>query len=436
MGNDSNSETLGEKEQMVSRLISLVATFEAFSTLTGFPSMVYMSFGEAMSQYKLNTFLDALKSNDISKSSYKESMKPFQTLTSSPDGLENNMVKEVFGDANSLYKAFKDQYITTDLPPLGPAKEVPHAYAVKMRTICAQLYYNLHSYTIAEAGSRMINRSDLTPMQYSNVLNDCTALVDIITKNVAFDPTNTHETYLEDVFNVVKDEQFNTVIKDPIKQQFFMWTFTPFFIYRYILNFLPNAVYTPADKGVRSMSVRRIAIMCVYMFNLYMIYGLYRVCAKHEPSGEATTVLRMIMDSHVVWAFNQEAMAVNKEMDLTQFHKQTSNSFNKSRKIHQTNREIELARNNLNTVIGNEQQVRKDLKKTVTIKWVWFAFLIMYLVGCVSMVVVGFIASGESNAAAAMRTLLPVIVKAMYINSGIYLVALFITWLVQTSRKM
>lgn len=377
----TESQTIGIK------LVSIVKSYEMFINLTKFPLMFYLDGGVVPDTSVLTTLMTAMQDNDTNKASYTLSMNAIMVACA------NRSIPPSREMQNSLMNVFNTIIAVFAKPPtpLGPASGVPGEYDSAIRLICTanakafqttlkKMLIDRNMNNMAASMSELSSVSDVAATVHMNMIN-------IIEANCDFTPTMSLDEYLGKVYNVVQNKAINMVIANKFERQIFMLSFTPYFIFRYITKFIPSAVYTPADKGVRSATLRRVAIMCVYMFILYTLYGAYRLSSQIDPASSSTASLRLLIDSTATYVFNQDSLEMSNRKSLDALNARAQIFRDSSTGMNTLNREVESSRSKMTTTITSVTQLNAPYDSAVMQKRVWFAFLIIQIVVMLSLLV-------------------------------------------------
>jgi len=159
----------------------------------------------------------------------------------------------------------------------------------------------------------------------------------------------------------------------------FFLCFLPYFSFLYIYNVLPTTTLTSGNNGSRNGLVRRFAILALYKVFMYSIYGTYKMSVLFDPSSQSTMQLRQILDTNISALFDQETNKIMTSTILQTLNQNTKTNMNQMSSLQQQNGKVTMNRSNLNNILIYQDRATQDLAKAKQTKWLWFAFLIVYV---------------------------------------------------------
>ena len=369
---------------MISSMLSIVQSYEIFKNTTFFPLMLYNN------SLNPNSISDNVFSNllgNLKNASNVQAAMKFLTDLSDPkirfsDTRTDDTTLEYYlflsntNVVDNLVNTF-----TQPFPAIGPSDSLPTQYDFAMRQVFLYVFYNIYSILLkrvqntsvaAVYQSSFLNINSLTSASFAT-----TDLLSYISSNAYFDPSMDLSTYIGNIFSLV--QSYVGPISDPLIKNIFMCAYYPYFTYNYITNFIATKTIQANNKAPRSMIVRRMAILCTYMFQVYVIYSVYNMTIEWEPSSDKSAKLRMIMDNAVTQAFNQEKY-MDDGLSVSDVHQEALNNFKLSDVLSKNNRDISLTRNNLNSVINEDARLTKSVNRSNISKLIWTILLIVYIV--------------------------------------------------------
>lgn len=387
----------------------------------------------------------------IPKSVYDDKLKIFKTYyvdmtTTSQYDTSNTSTAAFVGmfkgiidgssTGDSLYSNIVGSY-KIPLPAIGPAvkNEVCKQHISTMELMFKVMFYALYK-TIQ---TKTVNNSSQNLSAYASSLDSYDTLTsfnlyvdarlrEIYTREV-FNTDMDFATYMSSVVNGINDAGFKTRKNpaDNTERYLFYIAFYPYFLYRYFSHFvLPSPYADATSKGSRNVYVRRQGILNMYMFQIYMLFSVYVLFARLEPSGEKANAVRMVMDTNAINLFVQESDSMDTEKLTKTLNTATEAALSKTHSMTQTNRDIEMSRNNINKVLNNEPKTNAALKKAIALKWFWMSMLVVY--GVFAIAAIALYHLGGEN----IKKMIPGLVQLV---SAIYIVGLSISGMVYVANK-
>jgi hypothetical protein len=170
------------------------------------------------------------------------------------------------------------------------------------------------------------------------------------------------------------EAQVDPIQRNPLVMRIFLSCYFPYFMFDFILGNVALAQMNSLDKAPRFFMLRRFAVLSAYMTLFYIAYSLYDV----NPS-EAKFVMSQINDRLFAKEMDHD---ISGALTYADVHQDTTNNASLSQDLNKINQDIVSSRSNLNKALYNDVSINNDLKRSVAVKWVWFSFLIVTIVGC------------------------------------------------------
>jgi hypothetical protein len=431
-----------DSEDVIKNISSFVHTYEHFCNQTKFPYPLYNKF-ERMTPAEILDVLNYL-SNENNTNAVEVVNYFIEKCTdiSNTDGyvLNNDTTVRKPGyqymfpigptSTDNMYILLTSSY-TDPLPALGPAQDdtIMQLYMSKMLTMFTMVFfmvYNVLAVKISNIGGSQFSSKFGYLASFASFYGEVQALCNVLFQYEAFNTSMTLDTYIKNITTNVYDKTVNKIFTEPIKRQLFIACFYPYFVYKYMCNFiLPSPKLSATSKGSRNAYVRRAAIMGVYMYHAYFFFSVYVLSARISPSSDFTYKLRMIMDSNAIHPFNQES--INDSGQVTALEDKAKQAFQMSTRIDNTNREIEMSRSNINKVLGAEPALKKRLKKATVIKWLWFGMIMVYIVLISVIYILAKLPIG--------KTRVPLLISIGQITSIVTIIGLCLSGTIYVSKK-
>jgi hypothetical protein len=156
--------------------------------------------------------------------------------------------------------------------------------------------------------------------------------------------------------------------------------FLPYFNYLYLLSFLPTAHIVSSNLAPRDGVIRGLAILSIYKFISYFLFGVYQVIAEIDPSHAIVQQLLNIMDMNVTSLFNNQIENVNHTLRNVQSESSHQRLAQNISNLEGVNQQITMARSNVNNISNNQTAITKLQIRNAAYKWVWLAILITFLI--------------------------------------------------------
>jgi hypothetical protein len=348
----------------------------------------------------------------------------------------------------NIFSTLTSNY-TTPLPALGPAEDntVISKYIDSMLDVFSMVFYMVYNVlsTAADVGGSQYKPKLPANLNFPSFNTKVQSLCATIFQFDAFTTSMSLDEYIEKITANLYDPTINTVFTEPLQNQLFIICFYPFFTYKYICNFIvPSPKLSAADKGSRNVYVRRAAIMSIYMFHAYFFFSFYGLSARISPSSDFTTKLRQLLDSNAIHPFTQESLMDNDQLDA--LDGKTNAAFEITSRIEQTNREIEMSRTNINTVIFAEPKMNARLKRAKIAKWIWFSLFVVYvliiLIFCIILIqgkaaigVPGIESKFLNETGISLEDFLNKVASGGNIVSALFIIVLCISGIIYASKK-
>lgn len=363
--------------QLVSSLVSIVTTYESFKANTGFPVLLYNNILD-LQPTAFNKMMSDISENTTSQK-YSKTLDTLRAYCDMRSPLSNASSRNV--TSSVIAGAITD--LAVPLPPIGPSALVPEEYHKVVMKICIKVYSLMYA-NIREKIQQVPSASSFT-LNFPNTTTDgtvisTTSLCNEIVRYIAFYANMSLPDFLTNVYTLVYDNVINTHIKDPVQRELYTACFTPYFVFIYFKNFIAEAISTPANKAPTNFIVRRAAILCVYNFLMYMIFGLYELASALAPSSKNTLLLRQILDTQITSVHNQESIDEEANSEYINLHEATRSAFDISRRITKNNRDIELTRNNLTNVAANQSKLDGPFTRAQIHYHLWLIIAIVFFI--------------------------------------------------------
>lgn len=427
--------------ETILELYSFLTTFEQFSKNVRFPHILYNTFayntlGTTNQAQAFMIFLDNITDPSTSYvSMIDETIRQFTDVSSINTYVFDSMptpMYDVFFPSNSkatgtLFNKIMELY-QTPLEPIGPTvadsadKAVTNTYLKNMGDVFGMVFYMvLHTlYSNLTNSDNTKKNAILNYIQSSNIcIEKCRLLCEKIFNAENFNTNMTSRRYVDGLVSLVFNQVTNTVLTNNYVKKIFVICFYPFFIFKYISNFIISTNGPHGnEKGSRSAYVRRFAIQSMYMFQIYTLYSIYTIATRISPSDERTQKLRLVLDSNAIYPFLQEYNAMMEGSEKIGVN--TTSSFQLTNKISDANREIEITRNNINNIINAQPELNSALKKAKLRKQIWIIVLILYISFTFTML---FLVDASSNNVDKMKSYIGYIQIVSYLLIAILCVS-------------
>lgn len=417
-----------ENDQIIKRLVGIVQTHEQFNKQSYLHSLLAVDFNHSTLLRTLTSIYDS--------SSYSVIMNSFAALT--PENLdsttliEDKFKKIIVDGASQRYGAVHS------FKALGTTSLISHLnhYEDSMKVMCG---FILRYIVEGIESNTNVNSSLTTSQRFRSSAITLEAsrgpsmskidelLTDVI-KYTNFSPSQDASRYISDLFdtlmnnkNILDKYKATPIYLDKMMIKLVFIAYYPYFLFKYITNHIAVADLEAENKAPRNAYIRRYAVICAYVFQLYTMYTIYKLSARFYPTDPETSKLRLTMDTSILYLLNEEESQLNIESAVESLHGQTQSTFEKTRSLDSIAREIEAVRNNLKTIAMNEAELNADVAKSATAKWVWLSFLLLYIVFAV--VVLVFLRENE------------MMFTGLYIVSGTLALILLIIGVVNVAKK-
>ena len=372
------------KSSYYANLTSMLISFERFRSTVCFPTLMYLN-TDQLSLDVVRTKLTGLRANATSAQSLEETIGIVNSLVNYD--IENFGIttsQYLFSNSDSLFSTMTSSY-SKYMQAIGPQATVPNDYALNMMALCIEQFIMVNNtFQTKLQSTDLIQRIEGTSMTAS-----LSSLCSHIITNVTFSPEETFDEFADHVNKLVHDST-NMYVTDPIRRQLFMISFMPYFALQYIINFIAQSTLSGKGKAPQNAYVRRFAILCVYIFHYYIIFSAYNASIKYDPAGTHSIKLRLILDNIITNILNQEDAAMDFMNQFRKSHQTTKKSFDLTKRIYETNRQIESIRNKLSTVLANEATLTPQYKKAMMLKWMWLSFLSIYITFFIVIMIIPF----------------------------------------------
>jgi hypothetical protein len=297
--------------------------------------------------------------------------------------------------------AFMRQLVNTfgeKLEPVGPyfdkfknAKDTigyPVAYITNIRILCDEVFKLYFVQLMARCVASPTDCSDFKTgiTKETAILVNTTIINNEITGKLYEYIDDIESPSLEAFLQRLYEGIANYYLENPVNVRagrynwshlnLFFVCYLPYFYMSFITSYIPTRTVVGTNKAPRSQDVRGIAILAMYKFTMYTMFGAYKVIIRHDPSNDLAVKMRQNIDLNTTMLFNKEfdaLLGLGDDIPDTEVVQYALNS------LSDTNREIEMARSNINNILVNNVEATSEVKRNTSIKWAWFSFWIIYL---------------------------------------------------------
>lgn len=155
----------------------------------------------------------------------------------------------------------------------------------------------------------------------------------------------------------------------------------PYFCFLYVVSQMPPKEASSTVHALRNNNLRGQAVLTIYKFIAYVLYGTYMLVSQYDPSSSDALLIRQAIDINVIGLFNAEYNSFSAQLEqVPNTIQQTVDNING---LDDTNQQVIMARSNALNIVSNETRVHAANSKANKIKWMWISFLIVYIVAAV-----------------------------------------------------
>lgn len=382
---------------MATRFNEIVLSFEHFANTTQYPNILCNLITDegANSSTQVNQFLAALKTQYFSYAALMLVAKGIYTPNINAT-TQTHLQNWLFNNTNSTYpyivkyipNTFCKKVATTFSTTLEAIQEKSN-YDSQMKQIFSTLLNVLYGqingrFCVVNTGSACIDLSN--GMNFPNFEANVSKIIDYVTSRKfnylqSSDTTADQVTLTMFLDNLLLDMYSYTGIDQ-------LWTkshfnllaicFKPYFCYLYITTFLPTYQIDATNEAPRSGVSRNYAVLAIYKFIMYFLYGTYKLIVDFDPSLSDALLIRQAIDINVISLYNNELDRFNAELNSNDAAvKATISKFGN---LDQTNREIVMARVNATNIATNETGVEAARKKGNIFKILWITITVLYVI--------------------------------------------------------
>jgi hypothetical protein len=387
---------------MTTRFNELVLSFEHFANATNYPNIlcnVITAKGSDDITLKVSTFLSALKTRF---NTYDSLQRVFANITTSEINTvtQDHLQSWLFKNSNTG----EYTYISTYLPKTY-CKHVATIFSAVLEPIKETSTYDSYMKDVSSIILKVLY-GQINGYYCKDNSSSGSACGDL--KNNLSLPN--FDTYVEKMVRRIKEKQFNylqqedtdepcslsqyldNIFKDIYRIRDSSWThshcnlfaicFRPFFCYLYLTSFLPTFQINAGNQAPRNGRMRNHAILAIYKFIMYFLYGTYKLIASFDPSLADALLIRQAIDTNVLSLYNTQIAKFKAEMDSHDDKiQQTISSFSN---LDQTNREIVMARVNATNIATNEIGVSEARTRANILKILWVVITLLYAIAFIA----------------------------------------------------
>jgi hypothetical protein len=374
-------------------LDEIVSSFENFKYRTRFPICLYNRI--AGEQSGSSVFMTALNSNSTNAA----------TLLAAYDTIFLAEESEFSEDNTKLLftneTAFMQQLVNTfseKLDPVGPyydkgnnsddTRGYPVSYLANVRTLCDEVFKLYFVQLTARCAPSATDCADFKTgisKETAILVNTVVITNEIVGKIYEYIDDVEHpslDLFLQKLYEGIADYYMTNPVDGRAGKynwshlNLFFLCYLPYFYMLFITSYIPARTIVGTNKAPRNQDVRGIAILAMYKFTMYIMFGAYKVITRHDPSIELAVQMRQNIDLNTTMLFNKESEAL---LGLGNTIADTRSVQTALTSLSDTNREIEMARSNINNILVNNVDAVREVKRNTSIKWAWFSFWIIYL---------------------------------------------------------
>jgi len=388
----------------------LVSSFEHYTRFTNFPNILCNSITSSVAaptgNASVNTLLTNLAKIYTTYTALQDVVAPIcsSLKTFLPD--TNSQIAWLFYNDNTTATSYISSYnskpfcnqvaaiYATQMPPIEkPAATGNDAYPVvyrsNMRTVFDNVFLIVYG-QLKDGYCNAVSGSSCTPILNTVSTTALKTLVNTVINSI----DNEVYTLLNKPGSNYSIEFFlNQVLKyltvtyplangssslTTIHYNLVFTCYMPYFCFLYVAAFLPTPRTVSTNKAPRSGATRGIAILTMYKFIMYTIYGTYKMIASYNPASPDALLLRQAIDINVISLFNAEYSKFSQELGLSTSSVQ--NTISKIGTLEESNQQIVMARSNALNISNNEVMVTRALNSAKKVKWVWISVLITYII--------------------------------------------------------
>lgn len=393
--------------ERIEQNLNILSSFEAFSYATKFPSILCLQFSNTTVK---NDFYSQFM-NVNQKQNIHSLIKALDNFSNVIDSKLNNNVNiyddynlkntinphpisEYMFSSNGFFNSLTTHFeaITLPLPlPESDTEQLPsyfNFYVDIFKNLFKSILKYIRDNTSESTGNEFFNplTESIVVTSLDGILHYIETHIDICIRGDVGDEPPNMNAFLGNVYDKMMKYRMSSETFDFKQSHYnlFFIVFIPYFFFLYIKNIIPSKIIaTNSKSAVRDGIIHRQAILALYKLYVYTLYGSYKVCALYDPTSVYSLQMRLILDTNMTALFDKEININSTKNFLLDLNKETKKNLNNLSSLQDNNKKIATNRSNINNILNYQTQTDKDLKKTLTIKYVVLSFFLLYLIICI-----------------------------------------------------
>jgi hypothetical protein len=293
------------------------------------------------------------------------------------------MEKHVFNRVVDLFPA------NNTLPSIDmhvDNKPLPDVYLNKLQDILASMFVCMISQieTVCTSSQSSYCSAFSTPGANvpTEVVSKIKKITDSLKESLVDDIAPSFTQYIGNIYVYFTGGVFVDVGLSQGELNLMFIVLTPLFQLLYLSYYLPTKTLLAGGTTQRNAQVRRKAIINIYKIFMYTLYSIYRKAIVRSPSASYTFKLQQIIDSFINDVIHPDFKTYKDEYENVMKSEMTrmKSNVNISTSIKSDSRSIELLRSQISNIVVNKTEYDNELKRAITMKWLWFSLLMVYLV--------------------------------------------------------
>lgn len=408
--------------------MDLVLSFEHFSRVTNFPNVLCNTITQpqtSSSDPKLTSLVTNMANN---YQRYDALIKDFQSYACKPvsnfvpdsvlsQWLFSNVTSTVATSVSNYYnnKPFctlvATQFSALNLTPILSDVSSNPTFTILKTDMCA-IFMSVFAMLYGEfvggfcpVGGSVCGKIPSNIGGYNSLVSKATTIITYIESNIyqymlsnsSSTSYNSIDTFLDLIYiDILEYAATATNGFNVFMYNLFFIAFQPYFCFLYIVSQLPSITTTSTSHAIPSNIIRGTAVLSLYKFVAYTLYGTYLMSSNYDPASSDSLLLRQAVDINVISLFNAEYEFFMKQLDIVP--NTVQETISEIGSLGKTNQQITMARSNALNIASNETQVNAAGSRAAKSKTIWSALLITYIVVAIVMFCVVFFLKGGEDA--------------------------------------
>jgi len=374
---------------VASNLNIITGSYETFTVLTRYPNVFCIdlttgstktNFINTLASSTNTTYTQVLSTFDLISQQYNQRVANNISIADFATSTSTTLYTPIF-QAGGYIDKFVSNFVGNPLPSISSYNNID-ATQLQYKTIIYSTFYDTYATLVTAFTTGQLSVDFNSPIAPSLLHNSILALTNIIETNAysyMINGAGTLDSYLTAIYSKVMASQAAVPTLKTSHLNLYFICFLPYFYFLYIYNVLPSALVSGTNHGIRDGMVRRAAILSMYKFFTYVIYGTYKIAVLVDPSSAQSMELRQILDTNITALFDSETNSILTSGILSQLDQDTKTNIKKMSSLQNQNQKITMNRANMTNILTYQSQANADYSKAVKAKWIWLVFFLIYV---------------------------------------------------------